>query len=218
MIKANHKKWARFIYDRYFNYQLKNYFNAFYIVNEFPEIPENLALVITPNHMSWWDPFFIGYAYNFFTTKQHHVIMLENELKKYRFFTKVGAFSINPGDYESVSETLNYGIELLKEKDNLINLFPQGVLEPFDKRPLKLRSGALSRFSEECEFMILPVASRIHYYNERKPEIYMRFGKLIHSENISDDFNKFADEFNLNLESVNTSAYKREYLKEILYR
>ena len=59
MIKADHKKWAEFVFDIYLRRLLKKSFYDFRIINELPAFDYSKSIIVTPNHFSWWDGFFI---------------------------------------------------------------------------------------------------------------------------------------------------------------
>ena len=44
MIKADHKNWARFIFDIYINNLLKRNFSNYYLTNSYPDLPDNLSI------------------------------------------------------------------------------------------------------------------------------------------------------------------------------
>ena len=59
MINADHNKWAEFVFDIYLKRLLKKSFYDFRIINKLPEFNKSKSIVVTPNHFSWWDGFFI---------------------------------------------------------------------------------------------------------------------------------------------------------------
>jgi len=217
MIKADHKKWARLLYDFYVPRLLKSNFQNFYLTNEFPTIPVNEGLIITPNHFSWWDGFFIDYTLNHLLNRKIFILMLEEQLRRYWFFQKVGAFSINPRHPKSIKETFNYMVEILSDNKNVLIFYPQGEIEAYDKRPLKVKAGLKSILSITCSKVnILPVAFKIKHGNTKKPDVLTRFGDLIPSTEVKDNFNLFVNNFTANVEfldKVTDSNYKKNLIK-----
>ena len=53
MIKADHKKWAEFVFDIYLRRLLKKSFYDFRIINELPVFDYSKSIIVTPNHFSW---------------------------------------------------------------------------------------------------------------------------------------------------------------------
>lgn len=212
MIKADHKKWARLLYDFYVPRLLKSNFQNFCSTNEFPQVPDNEGLIITPNHFSWWDGFFIDYTVKRFSDRKIFLLMLEEQLKRYWFFQKVGAFSINPQNPKSIKTTFKYISEVLSDPKNVLLFYPQGEIEDYVKRPLKVKEGLKTILNlTQAKVNILPAAFKIKYGNTKKPDLLVRFGELLSSSNVKEDFNLFIDGFNSNLEyldKVQTNNYK----------
>jgi len=182
MIKADHKKWAEILFDLYLKKLLKKYFEQFIQIGETPIIDESKSLVIVPNHFSWWDGFFIYKVMKQNTNKVFHIMMLEEELKRYWFFQKLGAYSIKQNNPKSVLETLNYTIELLKNKNNMTVIYPQGEIQPQETNEIKFNQGVNYICKKaDFEFQILPVAFRIFYSNKKLPFVLHRFGDITSS-------------------------------------
>lgn len=216
MIKADHKKWARRLYDFYVPRILKSNFQHFYLTNEFPQIPNDEGLIITPNHFSWWDGFFIDYTLSHFSSRKIYMLMLEEQLKRYWFFQKVGAFSINPQNPKSIKTTFDYIIEVVGDPKNVLLFYPQGEIEDYVKRPLKVKEGLKTILNmTQTKVNILPVAFKIKYGNTKKPDLLVRFGDIITSSKAKEDFNLFIDGFNSNVDLLDT--LKSENYKENLF-
>jgi hypothetical protein len=216
MIKADHKKYARWIFIPYMNRILKKNFSHFHLANEFPKIPLNAGLVITPNHISWWDGFFAEFLFSKLLNRKLHIMMLEEQLKKYWFFKKLGAYSIQPDSIRSILETAKYTKELIIDAGKFVITYPQGEIESFEKRPLTLKEG-LKYFIRgiEKEFYVLPVGFKIHYYNEKYPSIIARFGNPLNGSSVLSSYSTFENEFMDNLDKLAESAEKKELVKDL---
>ena len=216
MIQADHKKWAEFIFDIYLKRLLKKSFYDFRIINDLPQIAKSKSLIVTPNHFSWWDGFFIYWLNKKMLNRKLYVLMLEEQLKRYWFFKKLGCYSIDLNDNRKMITSLKYTLDLIPKTKNLITIYPQGEIESYEQRPIKLRDGIdfLARKSES-DFQIMPIAFKIHYANERLPIVYARFGKLLNSKDVADKSQLFKDEFINNLDLIN-SEYSTSNFKSIL--
>ncbi len=217
MIPAAPHPIAISIFRWYIYHEIKKNFHAFYMLNEFPAIPADQRLLITPNHFSWWDGFFIDYLCTRFFKRQLYIMMLEEQLQRYWYFKKFGAYSINPGNIPSVIETLQYTIGPLMDPANYVVIYPQGVLEAYDKRPIVLRGGGLRHLITKAphSFLILPVGFRITYYNEKHPEITVRMGDSIESGAVKNNFNHFKERFIHNLEELDRGTVKRTFIRDL---
>jgi 1-acyl-sn-glycerol-3-phosphate acyltransferase len=216
MIKAEHKRWARILYDLYIKRILKKSFSHFYLSNKLPNIPYDKALIITPNHISWWDGFFIDYVTKNTLNRKIHLMMLESSLNKFWFFKKVGAYSIDPENPISIIETFNYSRDILEEKKNFVVSYPQGEIESFEKRPLSLKYGIKSLIRPiKSNVIVLPVGFKIEYYEERLPAVICRFGSLLNGEKLVDNISIYEEEFMKNLDSLSESSFNKKFIRDL---
>ncbi|RPI75925.1 MAG: hypothetical protein EHM47_01220 [Ignavibacteriales bacterium] len=214
MIKAEHKKWAQLIYDFYISRLLKKNFNSFYLLNEFPPIPKNSGLIITPNHFSWWDGFLIDFVGKKYLDRKFYLLMLEEQLEKYWFFRKIGAFSIKLDNPVSIAATLLYSREIVSKTENYLVIYPQGELEPYEKRPPKIKEGLKSILKKlPLETFVLPFAFKLRFGNEMKPDIIARAGNLIDSKLIVNDYSIFTKAFENTLFELDNDEPQKEKIK-----
>lgn len=216
MIKAEHNKLARYISTIYINNILKKSFSHFYIVNDIPEVPSDKAVLLTSNHISWWDGFFLDFLNRRFFKRRAYIMILEEQLKKYSFFKKIGGFSINPVSKADLKESLNYASELLLNKENLAIIFPEGELRPFDIKENPIKKGVLSLSKNISNpFAVLIIAMKISFYNERFPEVYISFGPVMDSEKLKNNFIEYKQSFLKNIMAVHNASNNRIYLKDL---
>lgn len=203
MIKANHKKWAEILFDFYLNQLLKKHFDDFILIGKSPSINENKSLMILPNHFSWWDGFFIYKIIKNITSKKFHIMMLEDQLKRYWLFNRLGAYSINQNNPKSVLKSLSYSIELLNDKSNLTVIYPQGEIQPQEEKQIKFNKG-VNYICEKsnAEFQILPIGFRIFYSNKKLPFVLYRFGEIFSSFDVNNQSASLQKSFELNLASL----------------
>ena len=216
MIKTDHKKWAAFVFDIYLRRLLKKSFYDFRIINELPAFDYSKSIIVTPNHFSWWDGFFIYWANKKLFNRKLYVLMLEEQLKRYWFFKKLGCYSIDLNDSRKMIVSLKYTMDLLLKPNNLVTIYPQGEIQPYDEKHIVLKEGLdFIAKKSAVDFHILPIAFKIHYANERLPIVYARFGKLINSKDVAVNPQLFKDEFINNLDLIN-SEYSTSNFKSIL--
>ena len=145
-----------------------------------------------------------------------YLMMLEDQLKRFWFFKKVGAYSVNSASISSLLTTVKYTRELLKHPDNLAVIYPQGTIEPFEKRPLTIKKG-LKLFIENMlnEIVVVPAAFKIQFFNEKKPSVIVRFGKILKAETICSDFQLYLNEFYRNLDELNKAVFENKYQQDL---
>ena len=205
MIKAEQNKLAHLVFSLYLKSLLKSSFKEFIIINELPMIDNSKGLIVTPNHFSWWDGFFVYWLNKKLLKKKLFILMLEEQLMRYWFFKYLGCYSIELNDKRKTFASLKYTLDLVSNSDNVITIYPQGEIHPYDHRPIVIKDG-INFLSQKARatFSILPIAFKIHYSNEKLPTIYVRFGKLLTSSEASSNPELLKNEFINNLNMLNS--------------
>jgi 1-acyl-sn-glycerol-3-phosphate acyltransferase len=177
MIKARH----HWFYARFFRWYIpsiiKSDFHAVRIFGMWKPLQKS-ALIIG-NHVSWWDGFWAYYLNSIFLKKRFHVMMLEEQLRNRTFFSKAGAYSINPRSRD-VLNSLDYTAELLANSGNAVLLFPQGKLHSLSSGEFVFEKGIERILKQEQTFKILFYAAFIDYLSNRKPSIYFYLDEVEH--------------------------------------
>lgn len=190
MIRANHAKfWV--MKSKYYTKILLGFF--FGNVNYDGQYEEKaLPVLLLSNHSFFYDGF-IQISLNFKVFKRRfHFMMLEKELRKKKFLTKVGACSIDKGKRSSL-ESLDYAVELLQNKENLFLFFPQGKIESIYTREFTFEKGLLSHILENVsnDFQVVFNVNLINYGAKLKPDIFVYYEtQRINSETTVEDLEK----------------------------
>ena len=216
MIEAKHNTAAVYLFRIYLDRLLRKNFSNFYLSNNFPELPKDKSVIITPIHISWWDGFFIHYIHRFSTNNKFHLMMLNKELERYWFFKYVGAYSISTENPVTISKTIKYTSKLLSDSSNTVVFYPQGEIEAFDKRPINIKRGLklfIKEVKDEC--VVLIVGFKIQYYNEKYPAIIFRAGNVLQPNDILNNFSLFEEEFYSNLNALNNSAFNETFVRDL---
>ncbi len=171
MIKPKHAGPVLLFFKWYIPFILKRDFQSVQVhgkANHFQQ-----AILVLSNHFSWWDAFFIFYLNQIAFRKKYHVMMLEEQLRRYRFFNYGGVFSVRKNS-KDIIESLNFSIELLKKPGNLLQLFPQGKIESQHITALHFEKG-LSYIMKHAknEFHIVFTVAVVDYLSERKPVLHL---------------------------------------------
>jgi len=217
MIKANKKPWFDRLFTFYLERLMRKHFSHFYITGEFPEIPEDVSVTFAPNHFSWWDGFFIdAITRRLLPNKQFNLLMLEDQLEQYFFFKYLGCFSINLQKTSSMIESIKYSREVLSQSSQLLVVYPQGEIEPYDKPELTLKNGIVSMVKgNEKGTVVLPVGFKIQYDNQQHPDLYVRFGSPMEPEILVRNFTEYTNLFTENIRLLNEASVKKEFAWKI---
>ena len=186
MLKVRRSRLYTLWFGWYSRRQFRRYFNSVRVFMH-PGVQEmNLCtpVIFYANHAYWWDGFWSPLCTEEFFQQNLHIIIEFQQLQKHRFFTRIGAFSLDRSRPRSAVETLRYAAELLtaqSERQNALWIFPQGKIEAVDKRPLFFFKGTASILSRALDTIagvyLVSVVSRIEYLDEQKPELFLSFSE-----------------------------------------
>ncbi|GAB1348054.1 hydroxychlorobactene glucoside lauroyltransferase CruD [Ignavibacteriales bacterium] len=217
MIKANKKPWFDSLFTRYLDRLMRKHFSHFYIIGDFPSVPDEISVTLAPNHFSWWDGFFIQRLQReFLPNKNFHILMLSEQLKVYRFFNWMGAYGIDLNDTKSIIKTIKYTREILSRGENLTVIYPQGEIQPYDIRPLILKEG-ISKFvgglgDSSC---VIPVGFKVQYEEDKLPSLYCSAGKPLFASEVENDFKGFEAAFMGNLKNLDEKSAQKVFQKDL---
>ena len=117
-----------------------------------------------------------------------YVMMDEMNLQRFFLFRRIGAFSV-PKNPRWAIESINYSAELLiKNPKRTLWIFPQGEIVPNDLRPIRFFNGAARIVEKVGRCQTVPLAFRLEFTGEFKPEIFVKIGKpdLIETSGVFD--------------------------------
>ncbi|NJL03333.1 MAG: glycerol acyltransferase [Chloroflexaceae bacterium] len=143
------------------------------------------ALLIYLNHSAWWDLYLTALIdYEILGRRfDSYGMMEEQQLRRYRFFTWMGAFSVHRSDRHEASRSLRYISHVLASRNGrALFLFPQGRILPNDQRPLRVYTG-LARIAQQVlaqgqAVQLLPITARYEFRGEQRPELFLRVGPV----------------------------------------
>ena len=130
------------------------------------------------NHHSWWDgliPFLLN---EFHLHQQARAMMEEKQMRKYPFFKKIGAFSVDLEQPRSSIPALRYAVSSMKRDNASLFIYPQGEITHAGA-PLEFKKGLAWIFQQlpECDFV--PVGIHIHTIRSDKPELHLYINNKI---------------------------------------
>jgi len=154
----------------------------------------NIPIIFYMNHAYWWDGFWSQLCTEAYFKQNLFIIIEYKQLVRYQFFTRLGAFSIVRDHPREAIKTINYAVELLcspSPKQNALWIFPQGLIEHIDKRPLQFFGGTAKIVEQLCKkeqgVYLCSLVTRVDYLEEQKPEMFLSFKtpQLITPKNFS---------------------------------
>lgn len=92
------------------------------------------------NHSSWWDGLLAYHAARRLTRRRQYFMMEEAQLRKFQFFRRLGAYSINREEPADVRASLRYTARLLGEGGS-VWMYPEGSFCRLNTARCSLRKG-----------------------------------------------------------------------------
>ena len=122
----------------YAKWKIEQHFHKVYLAGNYSE--QNKPLFVVSNHVSWWDGIWIMYLNVNMFKRKFHFMMLEEQIRKNKVCNMVGGYSVKKGS-RSIIESLAYTAELLKNKQNMVLVFPQGKIESLYTPTIQFENG-----------------------------------------------------------------------------
>ncbi|MCH8549926.1 MAG: lysophospholipid acyltransferase family protein [Balneolaceae bacterium] len=177
-IPARESAWFIFIFDYYVRLLFRRRFKNILIDQQYQPGNESRTIYFL-NHTSWWDGL-IPLLLNQKLFRQNARAMMEDkQMLQHKFFSRIGAFSVNLEEPRSAVRSLRYAAESMKRTNSSLFIFPEGRVLPFstEKPDFKKGLGWIAGHSPGCD--LVPVGICIHTARHDKPELFIRIGKPV---------------------------------------
>lgn len=139
-----------------------------------------LPLVVFSNHASWWDPL-VGLVIKdaFFSKRQLFAPIDAAMLQRYRMFARLGFFGVEQQTRRGAVQFLRTAQAILQQPDCLLAVTPQGRFADARERPVRFQAGLGHLPARTQRAVFVPVATEFVFWEERLPEILVRFGEPV---------------------------------------
>lgn len=186
------------------------------------------ARILYGTHTCFYD----GQTVYYFCKKvfDSNFYMMIQELYRMPSLSKLGAFSVEKDSPYEAIKSINYAAGLLRDKEAVLWLFPQGRVMPPEHKPLKFESGLSYICNKIKNVNVIPVAVKYTFVRQEKPEIFVEIGKPVIIENgvqnkkeltecLENNLTYLAENQNYNVSQGNYDSYDYVYKNKIaLYR
>src|ERR1700677_1081274 len=140
------------------------------------QLPADRPVILFCNHTNWWDGLILYMLTRQMPHKAVYCMMEEKQLKHYRFFTWLGAFSVDLSSPLRSAASLRYAQRLLQKNDTAIWIFPQGrICRPNEPVEIKPGTDYLAKASPNA--VLVPVAMRYDFFREDRPNVLVEVGQ-----------------------------------------
>lgn len=173
MIRADKRGPLAWWWARYIDGRLRRAFRGIWVRGALPG-PDARVLAYA-NHTNFWDGF-LAHAISRAAGWDGHCAMEEQNLARYRFLRRLGAFSVRRGDPRATVETLRYARGLLRSPGTAVFLFPEGVLRSGARTLAPLERG-LEVLARASKATCLPFAIRYAFFEHELPDVLLDVGQ-----------------------------------------
>lgn len=177
---AKNRFGAALIYHALLRRSVGTSFHGVYLRCEGPvPTPADGPLLIYLNHPAWWDGHMCALIDRIVLRSafDSYIMMEEPQLERYRFFSWIGAFSVNRHSPREAARSVAYIAGLLGTNPRrLCYIFPQGEITPNDRRPLVVYPGIAHIARRVGALTLWPGALRYELRGEQRPDAFIRLG------------------------------------------
>ena len=145
-----------------------------------PAIEAGRPVIICCNHPGWWDPaIFILLMHLLMPERIGFGPMDAAELRRYGVLRKMGVFGIEPRTRRGAQQFLRAGLRILDNPRSVLWVTAEGAFTDPRVRPVRLRAGVAHLVRRVPQAVILPLALEYPFWNERRPEALIHFGRPV---------------------------------------
>jgi 1-acyl-sn-glycerol-3-phosphate acyltransferase len=166
-----------------FTGQLRRHFNAVRLSRSsaLPALNDR-PIVIYSNHASWWDA--IVYVYlgrKLFRDRIGYGPIDADQLRRYPFLDRLGIFGIDLERFAGAANFLSVSRRLLVQPNAMLWITAEGQFTDIRPRPIHLRPGLAHLPGADTDLTFLPLAIEYGFWNDKRPELLLRFGEPLQS-------------------------------------
>ncbi len=150
-----------------------------------PPSPATPRLVIYTNHPSWWDAAVYTYVCRrLFDSRPIFSPIEASMLRRYPFMARIGAFGVERRSARGAIGFLAICREILAGERNILIVACQGRFADVRDR-LELERGIAHLADMATGVTFLPLAIEYAFWEERRPELLLRFGAPIRGDDLA---------------------------------
>jgi len=168
------------LFSRYLRRYFRRHFDAVRLMRPgFPELGDG-PVVFYANHPSWWDPIlFMLLAQSGYPQRRHFGPMDAAALGRYRLFERLGVFGVEQGTTAGARQFLRGARAALAEPGGTLWVTPEGQFRDARDRARDLQPGLAALLDPGSGYRAVPLALEYVFWNERLPEVLVRFGEPV---------------------------------------
>lgn len=206
-IPAKESRFLIWFFDLYTRWLLRRRFKNIFIKQDY-KADTDAKTVYYINHNLWWDGLLPLYLSRNVFHQTARAFMEDKQMRKHRFFSKIGAFSINLSDPRSTLRSLRFAVDSLKKPNSSLYIYPEGEITTVsDSKPEFKKGLAWLYQNTDTEIDFVPIAFYSHTFRDSKPELYINIGAALTFDR-SLSKSELTTEFEKNLHELLTETRK----------
>lgn len=192
--------------NKFFYGMLENRFFALRYKGEerFKQLDPSVPTIAFAPHTNWWDGI-VGYNMSRRVFSKEIRLMVE-ELNRFPLLRRGGAFSVNKKSAQASMKALKYSVDVIEDLNNLLYIFPQGIIKPPNFRPIEFQTGlayiAQKAAAKYGKVNLIPIGVNYFFLRADKPEVMVEIGEPITLDNANLDRKEFSEYLAKYLEDI----------------
>lgn len=165
---------------------------------------ESIPTIAFAPHTNWWDGI-VGYNICARVFGKEIRLMVE-ELNRFPLLRRAGAFPVNKKSPQASMTALKYSIDVIEDLNNVLYIFPQGIIKPPNFRPIEFQTGlayiAQKAAKKYGKVNLVPIGVNYFFLRADKPEVLVEVGEVITLEDGKMDRKELSDRLAMVLENA----------------
>jgi chlorobactene lauroyltransferase len=179
MIEARKNRLFEHLFLAYTRRSMSRHFNGVHVGGweNVRRLDRSLPIIIYCNHSSWWDAMLAFVLAKQVLDVDAYAMMEEKQLRRYAFFRRIGAFSVDRESPRSAVASMRYAASIFTKPNVALWIYPQGIMVPNDTRPLNFYPGIARIAAMAGQVQCVPVVHRFEFLMEQRPEAFTMIGE-----------------------------------------
>jgi 1-acyl-sn-glycerol-3-phosphate acyltransferase len=156
----------------YVRAKVRGFFRGLWVKGE--ALGGDQPVLVYANHPGFWDGLVLHELATAWGREPFCMVEAQN-LKRFPFLARLGAFSIRPGEPASTAESFRYARSLLERPRAALFVFPQGRLSVPGSGPLLLQRG-VEVLARRSGVPCVPLALRYAFLDSERPDVLVATG------------------------------------------
>lgn len=171
IVKATHNTFLYGFFRLYTKVRINRSFQKVEIEGKLTD--RGMPVLVIANHFSWWDGFWVMYMNMKLFRRKFFFMMLEEQLRKHMFFNKTGGYPVRRGS-RSIIESIQFTKDLLKDKGNMVLMFPQGKIFSNYTGTIIFEKGVERILAEAAgRVQVIFEVNLVEYLSHSRPSLYI---------------------------------------------